>query len=99
MRARAETPLVPELVAVPVDPNGAAFFDVDNTMMMGASIFHFARGLAARNFFSGSDLRGFVWQQVRFRLGGEGSPESVAAHRAYAGGPTNQAAGFAAGLL
>ena len=44
-------------------------------MMMGASIFHFARGLAARNFFSGSDMRGFVWQQLKFRLGGEGSPE------------------------
>jgi len=78
--AAAETagPAVP---SVPPDLTAAAFFDVDNTMMMGASIFHFARGLAARNFFSGAVLRGFVWQQLKFRLGGEGSPEDIRAHR------------------
>jgi HAD superfamily hydrolase (TIGR01490 family) len=52
------------------DPTTAAFFDVDNTMMIGASIFHFARGLAARKFFTTSDLLGFAWQQVKFRVGG-----------------------------
>jgi HAD superfamily hydrolase (TIGR01490 family) len=78
--AAAET-VGPVLASVPPDLTAAAFFDVDNTMMMGASIFHFARGLAARSFFSGADLRGFVWQQLKFRLGGEGSPESIRAHR------------------
>ena len=34
------------------DPTAAAFFDVDNTMMVGSSLFHFARGLAARDFFT-----------------------------------------------
>lgn len=68
-------------LGAPPDLTAAAFFDVDNTMMMGASIFHFARGLAARKFFSGADLRGFIWQQVKFRLGGEGSAEDVGAHR------------------
>ncbi|HYH30171.1 MAG TPA: HAD-IB family hydrolase [Pseudonocardia sp.] len=52
------------------DLTAAAFFDVDNTMMIGASIFHFARGLAARKFFTTSDLLGFAWQQFRFRIGG-----------------------------
>jgi len=52
------------------DPTAAAFFDVDNTMMIGASIFHFARGLAARKFFTTSDLAGFAWQQFKFRIGG-----------------------------
>lgn len=52
------------------DLTAAAFFDVDNTMMIGASIFHFARGLAARKFFTSSDLVGFAWQQVKFRVGG-----------------------------
>src|SRR3546814_5823695 len=33
---------------LPVDPAAAAFFDVDNTVMQGASIFHFARGLHRR---------------------------------------------------
>jgi HAD superfamily hydrolase (TIGR01490 family) len=78
--AAAET-VGPVLPSVPPDLTAAAFFDVDNTMMMGASIFHFARGLAARSFFSGADLRGFVWQQVKFRLGGEGSPEDIRVHR------------------
>jgi HAD superfamily hydrolase (TIGR01490 family) len=53
------------------DPRAAAFFDVDNTMMVGASIFHFAKGLAARNFFSWRDLATFTTQQLRLRLGGE----------------------------
>lgn len=55
----------------PQDPQAAAFFDVDNTMMMGASIYHFARGLAQRDFFTGRDLLRFGWRQVKFRLGGQ----------------------------
>jgi hypothetical protein len=31
---------------------------------------HFARGLAARKFFTTSDMLGFVWQQLKFRIGG-----------------------------
>ncbi|GAC1326469.1 MAG: hypothetical protein NVSMB13_11460 [Mycobacteriales bacterium] len=53
------------------DPAVAAFFDVDNTMMQGASIYHFAKGLASRKFFTWRDLARFGWQQVRFRLQGE----------------------------
>jgi HAD superfamily hydrolase (TIGR01490 family) len=53
------------------DPVAAAFFDVDNTMMIGASIFHFAKGLAARDFFSWRDLVAFSARQLRLRLGGE----------------------------
>nr|WP_049803779.1 HAD-IB family hydrolase [Pseudonocardia dioxanivorans] len=61
------------------DLTAAAFFDVDNTMMVGASIFHFARGLAARKFFTTSDLLGFAWQQVKFRVGGRET--DVSGHR------------------
>ncbi|MBQ0891572.1 HAD-IB family hydrolase [Micromonospora sp. U56] len=50
------------------DPTAAAFFDVDNTMMQGASIYWFARGLAARKYFTTGDLARFAWQQARFRL-------------------------------
>ncbi len=53
------------------DLTAAAFFDVDNTMMQGASTFHFARGLAARKFFRTSDLARFAWRQIKFRVGGE----------------------------
>jgi HAD superfamily hydrolase (TIGR01490 family) len=58
-------------LSVPADPTAAAFFDVDNTMMVGASIFHFAKGLAARDFFTWRDLVRFTARQARLRLGGE----------------------------
>jgi HAD superfamily hydrolase (TIGR01490 family) len=54
----------------PPDPTAAAFFDVDNTMMAGASIFYFARGLAARDFFDSRDLLKFGWQHISYRLRG-----------------------------
>ncbi|MGC4803918.1 HAD family hydrolase [Micromonospora sp. DT233] len=59
--AAAGTPVLP-------DPAAAAFFDVDNTMMQGASIYWFARGLAARNYLTTGDLIRFGWQQLRFRV-------------------------------
>lgn len=75
---------------VPLDLTAAAFFDVDNTMMMGASIFHFARGLAARKFFDTSDLAGFAWQQLKFRVGGRENQAGIQDHR-------DNALSFAAG--
>jgi HAD superfamily hydrolase (TIGR01490 family) len=62
---------VEQALRVPLDPVAAAFFDVDNTMMVGASIFHFAKGLAARKFFSWRDLGRFAFRQVRLRVRGE----------------------------
>jgi HAD superfamily hydrolase (TIGR01490 family) len=61
-------------LVVPPDPGAAAFFDVDNTMMQGASIYHFARGLAARDFFTWRDLAQFAWKQVIFRVKGVEDP-------------------------
>ncbi len=61
----------PNPVAPPVDLTAAAFFDVDNTMMAGASTFYFARGLAARKFFTTGDLVRFAFRQLKFRVGGE----------------------------
>ncbi|TDC82133.1 HAD-IB family hydrolase [Micromonospora sp. KC606] len=55
-------------IPVVPDPRAAAFFDVDNTMMQGASIYWLARGLAARKYFTTADLARFAWQQARFRL-------------------------------
>src|ERR1019366_5138876 len=52
------------------DPSAGAFFDVDNTLMRGASIYHFARGLAARKMFGPRDLARMTWGQVTFRLRG-----------------------------
>ncbi|GAA1868206.1 HAD-IB family hydrolase [Pseudonocardia ailaonensis] len=77
--AAGETPV--EEVPGGADLTAAAFFDVDNTMMVGASIFHFARGLAARKFFTTSDLAGFAWQQLKFRIGGREDKTGIAGHR------------------
>ncbi len=64
-----------------IDPLAAAFFDVDNTMMMGASMFHFAKGLAARRFFTNRDLASFAWQQIRFRIRGTETAADLQAAR------------------
>jgi HAD superfamily hydrolase (TIGR01490 family) len=53
---------------VPHQLHAAAFFDVDNTMMQGASIYYFARGLAKRRYFTSTDLARFALRQLRFRL-------------------------------
>jgi HAD superfamily hydrolase (TIGR01490 family) len=79
--ASAAAAEVEAALAVPPDPTAAAFFDVDNTMMVGASIFHFARGLAARHFFTSRDLAAFAWQQVKFRVFGKESQEEMVAAR------------------
>lgn len=54
----------------PADPRSAAFFDIDNTVVRGASIYHLARGLASRHFFTTRDVATFAWQQVKFRVQG-----------------------------
>lgn len=63
------------------DPGAAAFFDVDNTMMMGASIYHFAKGLAARRFFTAKDLGSFGWHQLKFRVAGVESSQTMSRAR------------------
>ena len=52
------------------DPSAGAFFDVDNTLMRGASIYYFARGLASRKMFGARDLADMAWKQVYFRVRG-----------------------------
>jgi HAD superfamily hydrolase (TIGR01490 family) len=69
--AAAAAAEVEDALEVPADPTAAAFFDVDNTMMMGASIYFFARGLASRKFFTTRDLARFAWQQFVFRARGK----------------------------
>lgn len=71
--AGAASAAAAEVIASPpqMDPTAAAFFDVDNTLMRGASIYHFARGLAARNLFTALDLLKMTWVQVAYRLRGK----------------------------
>lgn len=59
------------------DTRAAAFFDLDNTVMQGAAIFHFGRGLYKRKFFQRRELTRFAWQQAWFRLVGVEDPEHM----------------------
>jgi HAD superfamily hydrolase (TIGR01490 family) len=70
-----------ELVPPVPDAGAAAFFDVDNTLMRGASIYHFARGLAARKMFGPRDLARLTWRQLAFRLRGAENADHIDAAR------------------
>jgi HAD superfamily hydrolase (TIGR01490 family) len=82
--AAASAADVESALATPPDPTAAAFFDVDNTVMQGASIFHLARGLHRRKFFTTREILGAAWKQVYFRVVGAEDPEHVADARASA---------------
>ncbi|MGD9486238.1 HAD-IB family hydrolase [Streptomyces sp. TRM70308] len=60
------------------DTRAAAFFDLDNTVMQGAALFHFGRGLYKRRFFHTRELARFAWQQTYFRLAGAENAEHMA---------------------
>ncbi|KRA30043.1 MULTISPECIES: HAD family hydrolase [unclassified Nocardioides] len=88
--AAAAAAEVENALALPSDTKAAAFFDVDNTVMQGASIFHLARGLHRRKFFTTRDIVGAAWKQAYFRITGNEDPEHVAEAR-------NSALAFIAG--
>jgi len=81
---------VEQALTPPGDPHAAAFFDVDNTMMQGASIYYFARGLAARRYFTAGDMARFALKQLRFRL-------LAAEHAGHVSGAKAAALAFVAG--
>lgn len=56
----------------------AAFFDVDNTIMRGSSLFHLAVGLARHNYFTGREIVGFGIKQLKFVLSGSEDLEDMA---------------------
>ncbi len=62
------SPQLDDALATTADPVGAAFFDVDNTMLRGASLYWFARGMAARDYFTTADMVRFAWSQLKFRV-------------------------------
>ncbi|HEY3869592.1 MAG TPA: HAD family phosphatase [Actinocrinis sp.] len=49
----------------------AAFFDLDNTLIQGSSLFHLARGMKAHRFLTTDQILRFGWGQLTFRLRGE----------------------------
>lgn len=77
-QASAAAADLPAVTSADGRDRGAAFFDVDNTIMRGASLFHFAVGLARRKYFSGSEILGFGVKQVKFVLSGSEDLEDMA---------------------
>ena len=82
--AAAAAAEVESALATRPDPTAAAFFDVDNTLMQGASIFHLARGMHRRKFFTTRDVAAAMWRQAYFRVVGVEDPDHVAKTRASA---------------
>ncbi|MCF4119411.1 HAD-IB family hydrolase [Antribacter sp. KLBMP9083] len=58
-------------MSTPTPSATAAFFDVDNTIIRGASAFHLARAAYQRRFFGTRDLLKFAVIQARYLLFGE----------------------------
>ena len=69
-------------LAVEPDPGAAAFFDLDNTMIKGASTFHLAKGLYRRGFFGTRVIARGIWLQVYFRVVGRENPHHIEDARA-----------------
>jgi HAD superfamily hydrolase (TIGR01490 family) len=77
-RAAAAVAEVEAALTAAPDATAAAFFDIDNTVVRGASIFYLATGLARRKYFTTRDVVGFAHDQVRFRLSGSESTVHMA---------------------
>jgi HAD superfamily hydrolase (TIGR01490 family) len=80
-QASAAAAEVEAALATPPDLTAAAFFDVDNPVMQGASIFHLARGLHRRQFFTTRDIARAAWDQAYFRIVGVERARVVATAR------------------
>ena len=64
--------------AVPLSPGASpsaspivAFFDVDNTLLRGASTYHVAKAARRRGLISARDILRFGWHQATFLFAGE----------------------------
>lgn len=78
-----------ETMSAPDDDAGAAasahdarpaiaFFDVDNTLLRGASVYHLGRVAWQRGHLGWRDLSRFAWQQARFTSVGENHQHQLA---------------------
>jgi HAD superfamily hydrolase (TIGR01490 family) len=52
-----------------------AFFDLDNTILQGSSLYFLGRGMYRRGYFTKHDIANFMLANLRFRLRGEDAVE------------------------
>jgi HAD superfamily hydrolase (TIGR01490 family) len=57
-------------IAAQEEPQGAAFFDLDRTLMAGSSGFHWARAARAAGILNRRRIARYAWMNVQFRLQG-----------------------------
>ena len=55
----------------------AAFFDVDNTLVRGSTLYFLGRGMYQRGFFTKADISKFVVANIRFRMTGMEKKEVI----------------------
>ena len=55
----------------------AAFFDLDNTLIKGSSVFFLSRGMYQRGFFNKKEVASYVLANLRYRLTGKENPEEI----------------------
>ena len=55
-----------------------AFFDVDNTITRGSTLYFLGRGMYHRGYFSKKDIASFVLTNLKFRLTGSENPDEIA---------------------
>ena len=54
-----------------------AFFDVDNTLLKGSTLFFLGRGMYQRGFFTKKDISAFVLANLRYRLTGRENKDEI----------------------
>jgi HAD superfamily hydrolase (TIGR01490 family) len=58
-------------------PTRAAFFDVDNTLVRGSTLYFLGRGMYQRGYFTKADISRFVVANLRFRMTGMEKSEAI----------------------
>ena len=58
-------------------PNRVAFFDVDNTLIRGSTLYFLGKGMYKRGYFTKADISRFVLANLRFRLTGKEKKEEI----------------------
>jgi HAD superfamily hydrolase (TIGR01490 family) len=72
-----EEGVAPQEPLIREDPTAAAFFDLDNTVVQGASLFQLAKGLYRRGFFPTRVIVKGLWLQAYFRMVGREKPGHI----------------------
>lgn len=62
---------------MPLQPKRVAFFDIDNTLIRGSSLYFLSKGMYQRGFFNKRDIFAFVLANLRYQLVGERNEAEV----------------------